>query len=172
MNIPIYYNETTDEFTNDLTLQMRVENYINKHFYPAYIISQIAPVYLLGGSIRDLIFAKPPKDLDFVVMGKQNKDFVLKVFDRLNIEYRFNKFGGFKFNYNDVEVDLWLTDDLFSSIEYNVDGLFYDVNNKSLISFTFDDFLTNGLRLINDSNNKPSEERKKKLMKFQKELIK
>ena len=67
MNIPIKYNDTLDEFTYDLSLQMRLENYINKHFYPAYIISSLAPIYLLGGSIRDLILARKPKDLDFIV---------------------------------------------------------------------------------------------------------
>ena len=167
MNIKIEYNKENDEFTNDLTLQMRLENYIKRHFAPIYAISTIAPVYLLGGSIRDLIYAKKPKDMDFVVMGKENLDYLLSFFEKFKIEYRYNRFGGFKFNYNDVEIDLWVTDDLFSSIEYNIDGLFYDVSNNSLISFTFDDFMKNGLKLINSSNNNPSSKRNEKLIKFE-----
>ena len=170
MKIDIKYNENFDEFTNDLTLQMRVENYIRKHFLPVYAISAITPVYLLGGSIRDLIYAKHPKDMDFVVMGEENLDYILSFFEKFNINYRYNSFGGFKFNYNDVEIDLWVTNDLFSAIEYNVDGLFYDLNNNSLISLTFDDFMKNGLKLINSSNNNPKSERNKKLIKFDKEF--
>lgn len=36
MNIDIKYNECLDEFTYDLSLAMRLENYINNHFCPAY----------------------------------------------------------------------------------------------------------------------------------------
>ena len=31
MNIPIKYNDEIDEFTYDLSLQMRLENYIKKN---------------------------------------------------------------------------------------------------------------------------------------------
>ena len=169
MNINIKYNNEIDEFTNDLTLQMRLENYIKKHFYYAYTISKIAPIYLIGGSIRDLIYAKKPKDMDFVVLGKQNLDFVLSIFKRLNIEYKTNKLGGFKFNYNNIEIDLWLTDDLFSSIEYNIDGLFFSLNNNSLVSLTFDDYINNGLKIVNEENNIENG-RVKKLIEFDKKF--
>ena len=55
MNIGIKYNEDFDEFTCDLSLEMRLQNHINNHFYPAYTIAKLAPIYLVGGSIRDLI---------------------------------------------------------------------------------------------------------------------
>ena len=166
MNIPIKYNDTVDEFTNDLTLQMRLENYIKKYFYPAYIISTLCPIYLLGGAIRDLICAKKPKDLDFVVLGKENLDYVLQVFDKFNINYTYNRFGGFRFYFGDTKIDLWLSDDLFSSIQYNIDGLLFDLQNNSLLSLTFKDFIDNGLRLVNDQNNIPKG-RERKLIKFQ-----
>ena len=38
MIINIKYNEIEDEFTNDLTLEMRLSKYINKHFYHQYNI--------------------------------------------------------------------------------------------------------------------------------------
>ena len=167
MNIDITYNNDIDEFTNDLTLQMRLENYIKNHFIIAYIISNICPIYLLGGAIRDLIYAKKPKDLDFVVLGKENLDLIMQLFEKFCIEYSFNKFGGFKFKYNDIEIDLWLSEDLFSAIEYNVDGLFFDLTKNSLLSLTFNDFIDNGLRLIN-SNNNIENGREKKLIKFEK----
>ena len=74
MNIDIKYNSDLDEFTYDLSLAMRLENYIHNHFYPAYTIATLAPIYLVGGSIRDLIYAKKPKDMDFVVLGKDSVD--------------------------------------------------------------------------------------------------
>ncbi len=166
MTVPIKYNDTIDEFTNDLTLQMRLENYIKNHFYPAYTLSMLCPIYLLGGAIRDLIYAKKPKDLDFVVLGKENIDFVVQVFEKFNIKYYFNRFGGFRFYYNDTKIDLWLSDDLFSSIQYNVDGLFFDLKNNSLLSLTFEDFINNGLKLVNPENN-IEKGREKKIIKFE-----
>ena len=165
MTISIKYNDTIDEFTNDLTLQMRLENYIRNHFYPAYTISMLCPIYLLGGAIRDLIYAEKPKDLDFVVLGKENIDFVLQIFARFNIKYCFNRFGGFRFYYDNTKIDLWLSDDLYASIQYNVDGLFFDLKNNSLLSLTFEDYLNNGLKLVNNQNN-IEKNREKKLIKF------
>ena len=170
MYFKISYNNEIDEFTKDLTLQMRLENYIKNHFYIAYIISNICPIYLIGGSIRDLMYAKKPKDLDFVVLNKENIDWVLQVFNKFNIKYTYNKFGGFKIKYNDLEVDLWLTNDLYSAIEYNVDGLLFDLKTNQLISLTFDDFINNGLKLIN-SNNNIENGREKKLIKFEKKYL-
>lgn len=170
MNIPIKYNDIIDEFTDDLTLQMRLENYIKRHFFPAYTIAKLAPIYLMGGSIRDLIYAKKPKDMDFVVLGKEQLDWILKVFKAYNIEFNLNKFGGYKFIYGDTEIDLWLTEDLFSSMQYNVDGLYFDLRTNSLLSLTFDDFNKNGLKLINPENNIENG-REKKLTKFEKKYL-
>ena len=169
MDISIRYNDTIDEFTDSLTLQMRLEFYIKKYFYPAYIIAQLCPIYLLGGAIRNLMYAKKPKDLDFVILGKENLDWIIKVFNKFDIKYSYNKFGGFKFIYNDTEIDLWLSDDLFSGIQYNVDGLFFDIKNNSLFSLTFDDFINNGLKLVNSDNNIVNG-REKKLLKFEEEF--
>lgn len=166
MNIDIKYNEYLDEFTYDLSLEMRLQNYINIHFYPAYTIAKLAPIYLVGGSIRHLIYAKKPKDMDFTVLGKEQLDWVLKVFKAYNIDFKLNRFGGYKFIYDDTEIDLWLADDLFSSMQYNVDGLYFDLRTNSLLSLTFDDFNKNGLKLINPENNIENG-REKKLIKFE-----
>ena len=63
-------------------------------------------------------------------------------------------------------IDLWLTNDLLSSIQYNVDGLFFDLKNNSLLSLTFEDFINNGLKLVNPENN-IEKVREKKLIKFE-----
>lgn len=152
MDIKIKYNDELDEFTWDLTLNMRIERYIREHFYPAYTISILAPVYLVGGGVRDLVNAKKPKDLDFVVLGN-NKDFILDVFKSYNIVPSYNKFQGYKFDYHDTTIDLWLAEDLFSAIQYNVDGLLFDLKSNIIISLTFDDFQKRGIRLVNPLNN-------------------
>lgn len=153
MKIKIFYNDKEDEFSRDLCLEDRLKKYIEKSFYPAFVIAHLSDIYLLGGSIRDLIFAKEPQDLDFVVLGKENKEWVLQVLNKFNVNYEINRLGGYKFTYNGTKVDLWLSDDLFSSIEYNVDGLFYNLKNNSMLSVTFQDFMDNNLRKVNENNN-------------------
>lgn len=170
MKINIKYNDELDEFTNDLSLESRLKRYINKYFYPAYAISTLAPIYLVGGAIRDLMYAKKPKDMDFVVLGKNQLSWIMDVFKAYGIEYKLNRFGGYKFIYEGTEIDLWLAEDLFSSMQYNVDGLFFDLNTNSLLSFTFDDFIKNGLRLVNEENNIENG-REVKLIEFDKKYL-
>lgn len=166
MKIKIEYNENLDEFTYDLSLEGRLKNYITKHFYPAYAISMLAPVYLVGGAIRDLIYANHPKDMDFVVLGKEHLDWIIDVLESFNIKYTLNKFGGYKINYNNTIIDLWIAEDLFSSMQYNIDGLYFNLNTNSMLSLTFNDFQKNGLKLINNENNIENG-REKKLKKFE-----
>ena len=101
-----------------------------------------------------------------MVLNKENLDWVLKVLEKFNINYTLNRFGGFKFNYKGTDIDLWLAEDLYSAIEYNVDGLFYDIKTDRLLSLTFEDFLNNGLKLINPENN-IEKGRKLKLLEFE-----
>lgn len=166
MKIKIEYNDELDEFTYDLSLEGRLKKYITKHFYPAYAISVLAPIYLVGGAIRDLTYATHPKDMDFIVLGKEQQDWVLDILESYNIKYTLNKFGGYKINYNNKKIDLWIAEDLFSSMQYNVDGLYFNLNTNSLLSLTFNDFQKNGLKLVNKENNIKNG-REKKLKKFE-----
>ena len=167
MNLEIKYNDNDDEFMQDIDFIMRIQRYIENHFYPAFTISRLSKIYLLGGGISDLLVAKIPKDLDFVVLGS-DEEWINEVFRIYKIYPNKNRFGGFKFEYNGTKIDLWLSEDLFSAIQYNIDGLLYDVKNNSLISLTFDDFLKNGLRLINPNNN-IEKGREQKLLKYESE---
>ena len=93
-------------------------------------------------------------------------EWVLQVLEVYNISYTLNRFGGYKINYNDTVVDLWLAEDLFSSQQYNVDGLYFDLRTNFLLSVTFDDFRKNGLKEVNKENNIEND-RLKKLVKFE-----
>ena len=73
-------------FSYDLSLEMRIKNYINHHFPIVYSITSIAPIFLIEGEIRDLILANKPKDLDFVVLGKKNLILIVLVEINLSIK--------------------------------------------------------------------------------------
>ena len=83
------------------------------------------------------------------------------VISKYNLKFEINKLGGYKIFYNDIIVDLWSTNDLLKSIEYNIEGLFYDVKNDLLIPFGYYDAIENGLRQINPNNNILDDEKKK-----------
>ncbi|MBD9085640.1 hypothetical protein EGP64_03115, partial [bacterium] len=91
---------------------------------------------------------------------------ILEIFQKYNINFAYNRFGGYKINYHGTQIDLWTNNDLYSAIQYNVDGLFFYLNDNILLSFTFDDFKKNGLRLINKDNN-IEKGRKEKLIQFE-----
>ena len=91
-----------------------------------------------------------------------------EIFNAYKIKPKRNKFGGFKFEYNNTTIDLWITKDLFSAIQYNVDGLLYDIQSRRMVSLTYNDFLKNGLREVNSKNNIENG-RELKLLKFEKE---
>jgi len=57
---------------------------------------------------------------------------------------------------------------LFANNALNVDGFFFYLDDNNLISFSFDDFVKNGLKLINPDNN-IEKGRKKKLIQFEKD---
>ena len=53
---------------NDLT-KRKIKKYIKKNFPIAIKISKISPIYLIGGTLRDIESSRKPKDLDFVVLS-------------------------------------------------------------------------------------------------------
>lgn len=139
---------------------MEIEKLIKEKFPIAISISYLAPIFLIGGALRDIENNITPKDLDFVVLDKTNT--IVKLFiDRFNLNYTINKLGGYKISYNATTIDLWSTDDLLKSIEYNIEGLFYDVKSGFLLPFGYNDALENGLRVINPNNNINDETKKK-----------
>ena len=57
---------------------------------------------------------------------------------------------------------------MFANNALNDDDFFFYLNDNNLISFSFDDFVKNGLKLINPDNN-IEKGREKKLIQFEKD---
>ena len=145
-----------------------VKNYITKHFPIIFGIARLCPTFLMGGALRDLKLEKTPKDLDFVCLD--NANVIELCIKRFGLKYELNKLGGYKIYWNDSVIDLWRTDDLFTCVEYNIDGLFYDVANNYFLSFGYYEALRKGLVKINQDNNVENKEklalRRKKLEEY------
>lgn len=136
-----------------------IKKLIKEKFPIAIDISRFVPTFLIGGALRDTLEGKVPNDLDFVVLDKSDE--VIKFFiDSFELKYKINKLGGYKIFYNDTVIDLWNTCDLFNAIQYNIEGLFYDVNSGYFLPFGYYDALKNGLREINPSDNIQDNEKK------------
>lgn len=80
-------------------------------------ISKCGPAIIFGGAIRDWFFNKSPRDIDIVVDCSSSR-----LEDILSQhEAQKNKFGGFKFNLNQIEFDIW---NLNSTWAFNNDTKF------------------------------------------------
>ena len=125
----------------------KVRKYIIENFPLAIEISNIAPIFLIGGALRDIELLTPPKDLDFVVLS--DTDEIIKTFiEKNNLKYKINKLGGDKIYNNSVVVDRWNTNDLLKSIEYNIEGLFYDIKNDYIKCSTLYIVIINTILLL------------------------
>lgn len=124
--------------------------------------------YLVGGSVRDLLLKKTPKDFDISTSAQPEE--IKHLFQRqcILIGRRFRlahiRFGHkiievSTFRSGDNESDLILQDNKWGSPEedvlrrdFTINGLFYDPSTKSVIDYVggWDDIHTNTLRTIGD----------------------
>lgn len=158
-------------------LEKKLDSLIKEKFNLIYTISLFYDTYLIGGAICDTMINSNIRDLDFVIHSYNTdyvEDFIKRFINKYHLDYSLNHFNGYKIKYNDTEIDLWHTNDLYDSIEYNADGLLYNVQEHKLVSITFDDFLKNGLKRINNNNNlnSKSQSRMLKLQRLHEELMK
>lgn len=125
---------------------------IEKYFPIIFDIPNNYNVFLVGGSIRSISINQQIKDLDFVFLDSYNTvgDYILHFINDYSLNYTFNEYGGYKVDYNGFMVDIWKTKDLLYAVQFNADGLFYDIHNNYLITFGIYDALENGLRQLNE----------------------
>lgn len=114
-------------------------------------------IYMSGGAVKDVINQTRPKDLDFVILSYDNNhDYVCDFIKTLPHTYTIskNKFNGTKINNGKTQIDIWQTNDLYKSVEYNLDGLFYDIRQNKLISFGYVHGIENSVLIQLNNNNK------------------
>ena len=130
-------------------------------------------LFLTGGAVKDILNDKEPKDIDIVVLTYSTldiiKDFVIDYCG--STEYRKNRFNGYSIHKGDMSIDIWQTNDMLKAIEYNMDGLFYDIDSNKIISFGFNKGIEeHKLEILNNNSSvidtKRKEERIKKLQSY------
>ena len=134
-----------------------IKKYLINNFNLIFSIDE--PVFLLGGAIKDIIYNNIVKDLDFVVLS-DNTDSIEKLINDNNLQYTKNSFDGYKIKYNNLYIDIWSAQDLYDCIQYNFDGLFYDIKNDSILSFGYINSINDKLIELNNKRNHPSSARK------------
>lgn len=110
----------------------KIEKVIKDNFSIIYDYKFNGLVLLYGGAIRDIIMNKEVHDFDFVILSQSDSG-IKEFINKYKLEYSINIFGGYKINYNGVEVDIFSTDDLLDCADYDADLLFYDIDKKILI---------------------------------------
>ena len=164
-------HEKEDTMNNDITQYLEDSaELINKAFYEYFnIFSQFkldGKPYILGGFLRDTLIKKDAKDLDIVVLNG-NRQNILNNIKRLNLEYDLNSFGDYKISCDGKKIDIWPVNNLIEAIEFNIDGLFYDINESKFVDLGFIDAMeVNKIIKINALNHpNPNHDRTKKIIK-------
>ena len=129
---------------------------LNKHFYTLQsntkekifrlMENNFGRVYLYGTCITDLYFGIKPRDFDCVV-DIENSDDILKFLEYIKVPFERTTFGGYRFEYNGIKIDIWnLKDsyevpdadykitDLLKTWTLNVQSVLYDISRKQLLS--------------------------------------
>ncbi len=132
-----------------------IKKYLKQNFPLIFSIEE--PVFLLGGALKNIIYENEDsiKYLDFVIIDDDNLQ-IQKFLQDNNLEYSKNSFNGYKIHFNDIYIDIWTTQDLYECIEYNFDGLFYDIKNDIILSFGYFNSINKKLLKINYDNEHPS----------------
>lgn len=87
----------------------------------------------MGGSIKSLILNELIKDLDFVILTYEDSN-IEQFLKTYNLFYTINKFKGYKVKLDNLVFDIWSTDDLYTTLQYNIDGLFFVLYNKKFLN--------------------------------------
>lgn len=133
--------------------------------------------YLVGGSVRDLLLHKTPKDFDVATNAKPNE--VRKLFKNCRIIGRRFRLAHILFYRDIIEVATFrstepaseqqkvsdsgmiVRDNVYGTIEedawrrdFTLNALYYDIRNSTILDFTggFDDIKNKTIRIIGDAN--------------------
>lgn len=154
-------------------LNLRVRKYIENNCPFVLELAKKCQTYVIGGVIRDISLNKVPRDIDVFCLSCNDIE-IKEIIDTYGLVYRKNSFGGYKIEYNRLEIDLWNSTTVDENLEYNADGMLYSISENKIIFCGFLDALENGLKLVNKNNHHPDKvkrlKRKRKLMDYLKKF--
>lgn len=120
--------------------------------------------YLIGGYVRDVFEGKQSRDLDIIV--SISKDELKRIVESESCDKSYNRLGGVKLNFRQINVDIWSFDNNWAFKEklvklnenerldslakgcfYNYDALVANVSNFTYCAKYYEDFL--GKRMLN-----------------------
>jgi len=146
----------------------KLDNLVKEKFPIIYDYKFNGIVLLYGGALKDVIIKRITKDLDLLVITEDINE-IINFIKKYKLSYSRTAFGGYKINYNNFIIDIFVTSDLYDAAVYDIDMLFYDINNHQIISCGAIDAITNK-RITEINNTKPplftDELRLKKLKYF------
>lgn len=129
-----------------------VEKMFNEYFDVFNKFNIEGKPYIVGGFLRNILLNRPIKDLDIVVCNG-DKENILENIRKNNLNYKINYFNGYKIIYNGKEIDIWDVNNLLDGIEYNIEALFYDIQEKKFVDLGFTDSIENNKLIeINEKN--------------------
>ena len=110
----------------------KIDSYLHKNFDIIFDFKFNGIMLLIGGAVKDLIMGEPINDLDFVLLT-QEKPNIEKFLKKNKIQYKLSKYKRYHFIYNDIQIDMAVTNDLYCSGNLNTDMLFYYIDEKQII---------------------------------------
>lgn len=148
------YFDIKKEFYSHFLNHMTKEN-IMPFFYEIFVYGT---AYIVGGYFRDFINKKQSRDIDIIVDIKN--DLLMEIIKTYKLNYKINRHGGIKLNYNNIEIDIWNIDnnwafknnlvklndeDKLNSIAkgcfYNYDALVINLHNFSYSLRFYNEFI-------------------------------
>lgn len=125
-------------------------------------------VLLYGGAIKNIIMDTDVHDLDFVILT-QGECQILEFIYKFKLKYTKNAGGGYKIFYNNFTIDICSCNDLQETAIYDIDLLFYDIEQRLFIGCGVMNAIENRtITEVNDDKNPlySNKRRVKKLIKF------
>lgn len=145
------YNKVINQINSNKSVQL----FFNSIF-------EHAEVYLFGGAVRDYLDENfdNVRDFDFVV-DFQNKNDAIENYINNCINYKKNRFNGYKIFLDDISIDIWeiqntwafkekkldiSAQNLLNSVFLNIDSVVFSMNQKNYINncdFKYKEILKN-----------------------------
>lgn len=110
----------------------KIDKIIHEKFPIIYEYEFNGLILLFGGAVKDIIMNRQVKDLDFILLTTKD-DEIKKFVEHYNFNCKKLIYKGYKINYNDMDIDLTYTNDLFEAGHLSTDFLFFAVKRKVLI---------------------------------------